>query len=60
MIGGYKTLLWIGISLILVQFLGIPSLWKETILFLFGMFLIAQAFFVKHQEKMFKISQNNV
>lgn len=60
MIGGYKTLLWIGISIILVQFLGIPSLWKEAILFLFGMFLVAQSLFIKHQEKMFKISQNNV
>jgi hypothetical protein len=48
MIVGYKILLWIGISVILVQFLGIPSLWKETILFLAGIILIAQYFFIKN------------
>jgi hypothetical protein len=53
MIGGYKLLLWIGILIIVLPFIGVPSFWKEIILFLVGIVLVAQSLFVRHQEKMF-------
>lgn len=58
MIGGYKLLLWIGIVVVILPFLGIPSAWKEIILFLSGMILVAQSLFVRHQEKL--LVDNNV
>lgn len=52
MIGGYRLLLWIGIIIIFVPFIGVPSAWKEIILFLVGIILVAQSLFVRHQQKM--------
>ncbi|MFA7193523.1 MAG: hypothetical protein WC087_01235 [Candidatus Paceibacterota bacterium] len=51
MIGGYKMLMWIGILIIVLPFIGIPSLWKEIILFLVGMIFVAQSIFMRHEEK---------
>ncbi|MBP7846151.1 MAG: hypothetical protein KA007_01805 [Candidatus Pacebacteria bacterium] len=53
MIGGYKLLLWIGILVIVLPFIGVPVFWKEIILFLVGIVLVAQSLFIHHQEKMF-------
>lgn len=52
MIGGYRLLLWLGILIIVLPFVGVPSLWKEIILFLIGIILVGQSLFVRHQEKM--------
>lgn len=57
MIGGYRLLMWIGVIIIVLPFIGVPSLWKEIILFLIGIILIAQSLFIRHQEKM--IVNNN-
>lgn len=51
MIGGYKMLMWIGILIIVLPFIGIPSLWKEIILFLVGMIFIAQSILMRYEEK---------
>lgn len=53
MIGGYTILLWIGLTIIVVPFLGIPSVWKDAILFILGMSLVGQYLFMRHQEKIY-------
>lgn len=58
MIGGYKLLLWIGVVVIILPFLGVPSSWKEIILFLAGMILVAQSLFARHQQKL--LSDNDL
>lgn len=54
MIGGYKILLWIGVLVIILPFIGVPSIWKEFALFLLGIILVGQSLFVRHQEKLIK------
>ncbi len=53
MIGGYKLLLWIGILVIVLPFIGVPVFWKEIVLFFIGIILVSQSLFIHHQEKMF-------
>lgn len=50
---GYKLLLWIGLALILTQFLGVPSVWKETIVFLSGIILVAESLIARGRIKNF-------
>lgn len=49
--GGHKLLLWIGIIILLVPFLGVPIFWKEIVLFLLGLTLIIQSLIIKSQKK---------
>lgn len=58
MIGGYRLLLWMGIIIIILPFIGVPSSWKEIILFLVGIILVAQSLFIRHQEKLLLHPQN--
>ncbi len=58
MIGGYRLLLWMGIIIIVLPFIGVPSLWKEIILFLVGLILVAQSLFIRHQEKLLLYPRN--
>ncbi len=57
MIGGYNSLLWIGLILILLPFIGVPLFWKEIILFIVGMFLTSQALFIRSQVKKYNASK---
>jgi hypothetical protein len=50
MLLGYKLLLWIGILIIVLPFLGVPIFWKEIILFLIGMILITRALVIKNRD----------
>ena len=53
MIGGYKLLLWIGILVIVLPFIGVPVFWKEIVLFFIGIILVSQSLFIQHKKKMF-------
>lgn len=60
MIGGYTILLWIGLMTIIVPFLGIQSIWKDTILFILGITLVGQYLFMRYQEKIYlKMKKEN-
>jgi len=47
----YQTIMWIGVSLIIVPFLGVPILWKQIILFLAGIYLISQSIYIKSKKQ---------
>lgn len=47
----YKVLMWIGIALLLLPFLGVPVLWKNLLLFLAGTYLVSQAIFIGDKNK---------
>ena len=52
MISNYKLFLWLGIILLLIPFLGIPQSWKDFILFVVGLILVAIGVFQRNHEKM--------
>ncbi len=60
MIGGYKMLMWIGIVIILVPFLGVPSSWTDIILFLSGMILVLESILFRHQVRIIKNKNSRV
>ncbi len=47
----YQAMMWIGISLIILPFLGVPILWKQIILFLAGIYLISQSVLIKGNQQ---------
>jgi membrane-bound ClpP family serine protease len=46
-----KTLMWIGVAIIILPFLGVPVLWKSIILFLAGIYLISQSVFTNDKQQ---------
>ncbi len=50
MLMGYKLLMWIGIFMIALPFLGIPIFWKEIILFVVGLVLIVRSLIRKNKD----------
>jgi membrane protein implicated in regulation of membrane protease activity len=58
MITNYKTILWLGIILLIIPFLGVPSSWKDFMLFIIALILISISLFQRNSEKM-KINGEN-
>lgn len=58
MLMGYKLLMWIGILIIALPFLGVPIFWKEIILFLVGLILITRSLVVKSKERILRKLDN--
>ena len=48
----YRLIIWLGLILIIVPFLGIPQSWKDFVLLLVGLILIASGLFNRNNQKM--------
>lgn len=50
----HKLFLWLGIILLIIPFLGIPQSWKDFVLFVVGLILVAIGLSHRNQEKLEK------
>lgn len=53
----YKLLMWLGIILVLIPFMGIPQSWKDFALFVVGLILFSIGLYQRNHEKLEKVDE---